>query len=260
MYELISSKSNEKIKAVRKLADKKYRALYGEFTVEGHKLVYDYLRAGGTPLRIFVAEDALEKYKPLIESAGTKEVYVVPRSLYLYMSEENAPQGIMAVCPISSLGALKDGCCVVLESLRDAGNLGTVIRTAVAFGIESIVLSADCADLYNSKTLRATMGALFFANIIIVEDIVDFVNGLKANGRRVFAAMPAGNALDVRALEVRDSDCMVIGNEGNGISEALAACCTACVTIPMRGQTESLNASSAASVLMWELVRGGNVK
>lgn len=260
MYELITSKSNEKIKTVRKLADKKYRALYGEFTVEGHKLISDYVRAGGTPTRIFIADDVVEKYGHILAEAKAAEVYVVPRALYLHISEESAPQGIMAVCPITRLGELKNGCCVVLESLRDAGNLGTVIRTAVAFGIENIILSADCADLYNSKTLRATMGALFFGNVLIADDIVKQVEELKASGRRVFAAMPAGDALDVRTLQLTDGDCMVIGNEGNGISKELAECCTAKVTIPMRGQTESLNASSAASVLMWELVRGGSVK
>lgn len=260
MYEFISSKSNEKIKTVRKLADKKYRSQYGLFVLEGHKLVYDYLRSGNRPVRMFVADDVVERYKPIIDSASCAEVYVIPRDLYLHISDESAPQGIMAVCAIASLGELRDGCCVILESLRDAGNLGTVIRTAAAFGIENIVLSADCADLYNPKTLRATMGALFFANIIVEEDLLGFVDDLKASGRRVFAAMPAGDALDIRKLELKSRDCIVIGNEGNGISEALAKRCSACVTIPMRGQTESLNASSAASVLMWELVRGGSVQ
>ncbi len=257
MYEVIVSKSNEKIKAVRKLADKKYRAQYGLFVLEGHKLVYDYVRAGGKPVRVFVADDVKDKYGQLILDTGCEEVFVIPRDLYLYISDESAPQGIMALCPINGTGVFKKGTTVVLESIRDAGNLGTVIRTAVAFGVDNIVLSSDCADLYNPKTLRATMGALFFANVVVVEDILEFATAQTEKGDRVFAAMPAGDALDIRDIVFRDTDCIVIGNEGNGISDELASRCTAAVTIPMRGKTESLNASAAASVLMWELVRGG---
>lgn len=261
MYDFISSKTNEKIKAVRKLADKKYRTQFGQFVLEGHKLVYDYIRAGGTPTQLFVAEDVTEKYSGIIENANCKEVYAVPRSLYMFISGETAPQGILAVCPMpKDVGSFGSGKTVILESLRDAGNLGTVIRTATAMGIDNIVLSSDCADIYNPKTLRAAMGALFFANIVIVNELVDFVSTLTKQGRRVFAAMPSGNALDVRCLSLGGNDCVVIGNEGNGISAELAECCTANITIPMGGETESLNASAAASILMWELVRGGDVK
>ena len=257
MYEYISSKSNEKIKTVRKIADKKYRQRLGVFAIEGQKLVFDYLRSGGVPVRIFADEDAAEKYSSLIEAAHCGEVCVVPRELYLYISEESAPQGIMALCPIPAQGSLKPGRSVILESVRDAGNLGTVIRTAVAFGIENVVLSSDCADIYNSKTLRAAMGALFFANVITADDLPSFVAGIRESGGRVFASVPSGDALDIRKVSIKDGDCVVIGNEGSGISAALADACDARVTIPMAGRTESLNASAAASVLMWELVREG---
>jgi len=259
LYSLISSRNNEKIKTVRKLVDKKYRQRLGLFVLEGHKLVFDYIRSGSSPLQLFVAEDVVEKYGSIIESASCEEVYVLPRDLYLYLSGESAPQGILAVCAIPSVtGEYRGGKTVILESVRDAGNLGTVIRTAGAFGIENIVLSSDCADIYNPKTLRAAMGGLFFANIVICEDLCVFVRELCKEGRRVFAAMPSGDALDVRSIDICDNDCMVIGNEGNGISAELAKACTCKVTIPMAGEAESLNASAAASILMWELVRGGN--
>lgn len=256
MFEYISSKSNEKIKSVRKLADKKYRALSGLFTIEGRKLVYDYLRTAGIPLRIFATESAAEKYADILKAT---EVYIISEELYAHISGEKAPQGIMAVCRIPEEGSLKEGRCLLLESVRDAGNLGTVIRTAAAFGIENIVLSADCADLYNPKTLRAAMGALFFANIFTVADIVAFVESLRSDGRRVLATVPSEDAVDIRSVTFTENDCAVIGNEGSGISGELLSHCDLRVTIPMRGQTESLNASAAASVLMWELVRGGKV-
>ena len=259
MYSPISSKNNEKIKTVRKLFDKKYRLQFGLFVLEGHKLVYDYIRSGSNPVQIFVTEEALEKYGYIVDSAGCHEVYVLSRELYLHISSESAPQGILAVCRIPEKnGDFCSGKAVILESVRDAGNLGTVIRTAVAFGIDNIVLSSDCADIYNPKTLRAAMGGVFFGNVLVVDDLCAFVEDIRKKGRRVFAAMPAGDAVDVRDVDIRSDDCMVIGNEGNGISACLAALCTCNVTIPMRGDTESLNASAAASILMWELVRGGN--
>lgn len=256
MFEYITSKSNEKIKSARKLADKKYRALTGLFTIEGHKLVYDYLRTVGVPVRIFATQSAAEKYSEILKA---EDVYIISEELYARISEEKAPQGIMAVCRIPNQGELTRGNCLILESVRDAGNLGTVIRTAAAFGIENIALSADCADLYNPKTLRAAMGALFFANIFTVADIAAFVDTLRSDGRRVFASVPADNATDIRSVPFAANDCIVIGNEGNGISPQLLSRCDMSVTIPMRGQTESLNASAAASVLMWELVRGGKL-
>lgn len=261
MYSPISSKNNEKIKTVRKLADKKYRLQFGLFVLEGYKLVFDYIRSGGTPAQLFIADDALERYGSFIEDSGCEEVYILPRDLYMHISSESAPQGLLAVCHMpQSTGKYGAGKTVILESVRDAGNLGTVIRTAAAFGIENIVLSSDCADIYNPKTLRAAMGGLFFANIIVCDDLCGFVDGVRQNGCRVFAAMPSGDAVDVRNIDILGDDCMVIGNEGSGISDALAKCCTCNVTIPMRGDTESLNASAAASILMWELVRGGDNK
>ena len=260
MNEYISSKSNEKIKEARKLSEKKYRLQYGLFIIEGRKLIYEYLRSGGVPQRVFLSDDVSDRYCKLAENSGCGEIYSVPRSLYEYISTENAPEGIMAVCPIPAPGVMTDGKCVILESLRDAGNLGTVIRTAAAFGIENVVLSSDCADLYNPKTLRAAMGAVFFANTVIEDDLTAFAEILKKNGRRVFASVPSDDALDVRCAGLRSDDCLVIGNEGNGISAALAEHCTGKLTIPMSGGAESLNASAAASVLMWELVRGGDLR
>ncbi len=257
MREYISSKSNEKIKTVRKLADKKYRLEFGLFVIEGHKLLGEYLSNGFMPVRLFVTEDAERKYDSLISLADKSDICVVPKDLYLYISAEQAPQGILAVCPIPlQLGKVSDGAAIILESVRDAGNLGTVIRTAAALGISNVLLSSDCADLYNTKTLRASMGAIFRTNICISENLILTVKELQNKGRRVYAAMPSRKAVDIRSLALDKNDCIVVGNEGNGITEKLAECCNGCVTIPMVAGAESLNASIAASILMWELVRG----
>ncbi len=260
MYSLISSKNNDKLKTVKKLADKKYRNEYGLFTVEGHKLVYEFNRSGGEVAQIFVTEDACEKYEHILAQVSCDEMYTVPRSLYEYISNEQSPQGIMAVCKIPKKKCgIADGPALILESVRDAGNLGTIVRTAVALGIKTLVFSSDCADLYNPKTLRAAMGALFYANIIFTEDVVSFVEFLVANGRNVYASMLSEDALEISKVSFYHNDCIVVGNEGNGISEKLAGVCTGKVIIPMQPCSESLNASVAAAILMWELTKDGTV-
>lgn len=260
MDEYLSSKSNEKIKTVRKLTEKKHRTDFGGFVIEGHKLVSEYVEKRGAPLWIFVTEEASQKYRDLLLRSGCHSVFTVTDDLYGYISGEKAPQGIMAVCPIPPFaGKVKSGNVIILESLRDAGNLGTVIRTAAAFGIPNVLMSDDCADLYNPKTLRGAMGAAFGANIAVSHDLADSIRQLKAEGRAVYAAMPSGEAYDVRELCFGSDDCIVVGNEGNGITPRIAAECSGLVTIPMSAGTESLNASVAASILMWELVRNRKV-
>ncbi len=259
MYSFISSKANEKIKLAKKLSDKKYRTLYGCFIIEGHKLVEEFLLADGTVKQLFVAEDVFDKYAKLIEQCKCTETYIIPRDLYFHISNEQSPQGIMAVCDIPKTNSvLKDGNALLLEAVRDAGNLGTVIRTAVALGIKTLVLSDDCADLYNPKTLRAAMGALFNANIVITSDMPEFIKKLVLDGRRVYASVLNESAVEINDVSFRFDDCIVVGNEGNGISKETVDECSGSVIIPMMPCSESLNASVAASILMWELIRGEN--
>ncbi len=258
MFSYISSKSNEKIKTVKKLVDKKHRTELGLFIIEGHKLVSEFHCSGGNIARMFLTEEAEEKYSDLISDISCTELYVLPRELYEYISTEQAPQGIMAVCEIPEhQGCLKDGNVLILEALRDAGNLGTVIRTAVALGVDTLVLSSDCADLYNPKTLRATMGALFYANIVVADDICSFTKSLVKSGRKVYASMLSDDALSINAVKFSKNSCIVVGNEGNGISDKLAALCSDKIIIPMQPCAESLNASVAAAILMWELTKDG---
>ncbi len=258
MYGTISSKTNEKVKTVKKLADKKYRAEYGLFVIEGHKLVGEFNKSGGTFKQIFTTDEAKNKYSQLLESIECTERYIVPRDIYEYMSTEQAPQGILAVCAKPDTnGEFKKGNALILESVRDAGNLGTIIRTAVAFGIETIVMSADCADIYNPKTLRASMGSVFYANIYISRDVCELAEKLVSDGRKVYASMLSDDAVEISDVKFEDDACVVVGNEGNGISEELARRCTTKIIIPMKPCAESLNASIAAAILMWELIKGG---
>ena len=142
-----------------------------------------------------------------------------------------------------------------LCAVRDPANLGAIVRSAAAFGVKSLLLSADCADVYHPKTLRAAMGNLFRLSVYIVEDLPASLQTLKAAGRRVFAAELRPGALPLLSLPVRQEDVFIIGNEGHGLSAAVLNAADERVFIPMSGRAESLNAAVAASVLMWEFAK-----
>ena len=137
--------------------------------------------------------------------------------------------------------------------MQDPGNLGTILRTAEAFGINGILLSKGCCDLYNPKVLRASMGGVFRLPLSVCEDLVQTL-GECAHTLPVLASVVDATALSVTAAP-KSGAVAVIGNEGNGMSEAAIAACTHRVTIPMAGRAESLNASMAAGILLWELCR-----
>lgn len=138
-------------------------------------------------------------------------------------------------------------------SVRDPGNLGTLIRSASAMGIDLLLLSDDCADLYNPRTIRGAMGALFSLPTLTLSDMTASVDALKAEGYTVCAAALREDALDIRQLEINASTCFVVGNEGHGLPDELIDRCTRTVIIPMRKGSESLNVASASTLLLWEM-------
>ena len=147
---------------------------------------------------------------------------------------------------------LKSERALSLYSLRDPGNLGAVIRSAAAFGVQHIILSSDSADIYNPKTVRAAMGTMFGVKITIVKDFESFIKAARACGRSVYAAELSDGARSVREIELSSDDIFIIGNEGHGIPAEISSICTGSVFIPISEGVESLNASVAAAVFMWE--------
>ena len=144
------------------------------------------------------------------------------------------------------------------ESVRDPSNVGAVIRSAAAFGIDRLIMSADCADIYHPRAVRASMGTLFDQRIDRVSNLPETIAQFRANDRRVFAAALDENAARLGSFPIGAGDCVVIGNEGHGLSRETIAACAGCVMIPMSARAESLNAAVAASVLMWEFSRSTN--
>ena len=256
----IESRSNPLIVNTGKLTERKHRLASGKFFFEGAHLMEEYLRFGFVPETVFVCDGAEQKYAALLSRIPEERLCSVPAFVFEKLSTEQAPQGLLTVSAFLpcvktvSDGTELDGKILFLESVRDNGNVGTVIRTAAALGW-NCVLSPDCADVYASKTVRATMGTLFSGCVSVCKESVSFVTALRANGRRVFGAALGEHQLLLGSFALQNDDCFIVGNEGQGISRELLSLCDNAVLIPMTAKAESLNASIAASVIMWEGAR-----
>ena len=268
--DIISSRNNNIVKWAASLADKKGRLSEGAFIAEGEKLVFEAIRARLPVTQVFINENRLDSLMPKIEAELSDSVfektviYTLSEGAFDKISTEKSPQGI--ICVIKHLDFFRNMDIIYKEefflskgeralalcSLRDPGNLGSVIRSAVAFGVEHIVLTSDCADIYNPKTVRSAMGSLFKIKITTVKDFDSFVRASRAVGRRVFAAELSANAKSLSDISVLSEDIFIIGNEGHGIPSEISSICDGSVYIPISDKTESLNASVAAAVFMWE--------
>ncbi len=267
--EYITSRSNPKIVALGKLSDKKYRDEQGLFLAEGVKLALEALTYADVEC-ILISERATVKDDRVFEIADTAQrnnvrLMLLSESAFEKVSTERAPQGVIAVVKYlrdkhtadNFTAWQSDRRLIMLDGIRDPGNLGTILRSAEALGINGVVLH-DCADLYNNKTVRAAMGTLFRLSTFCTDNGSECVKAMKSLGRRVLGAALSDNVLTLGEYDTLETDCPVIGNEGHGISRDVLDACTACVKIPMSGETESLNAAQAAACILWEYRRTKN--
>ena len=268
--DIITSRNNPKIKWVTSLQAKKGRAEARSFVAEGEKLSLEALDAGLPVDHIIVRIDQKDAWLAKInkyledEKYAQTEIIFTDDSVFEKISTEKSPEGVISVIKYLDFFNnadiiykeeffLKDNeRALALCSVRDPGNLGAVIRSATAFGVDHIILSADCADVYNSRTVRAAMGSLFRTRITEVSSLSDFIFAAKENGRRVFAAELTESAIALTDLDLRPSDVFIIGNEGHGIPAEISSECDKSVYIPISKKTESLNAAVAAALFMWE--------
>ena len=268
--EIITSRNNQLVKWVASLADKKNRKESGYFMAEGVKLTREAFEAG-LPVDYCIVSEAkrdaaMELLAPFINNEKYEKCrfVTVSEGVFEKISTEKAPQGVISV--IKHLDFFREldiiykeefflepeEKAIFLFSLRDPSNLGAVIRSSVAFGTDHIVMSSDCADIYNPKTVRSAMGSLFRVKVTTVKDVPSFIDAAKANSRRVFAAELTDNAKSLSDIGLMTSDIVMIGNEGHGIDADVSAICDGSVYIPISKKTESLNASVAAAIFMWE--------
>lgn len=250
MHEVITSRQNPLIRHVsRLLSSRAYRYEMRQFAGDGIKLLSEAVQWCGGLDTVLYTEGSLPGSLP----DSVRQV-LIPETLMKQISPMQAPQGALFVCrmpdekPLDILPAS-----LILDGLQDPGNLGTILRTADAFGVP-VVLTEGCADPYNPKVVRAAMGALFrMMPQRASQDAI--IRQCKERGVRLLCADLDETAVDLRSARLAGG-AVVIGNEGNGVSDVMRAASDGRVIIPMQGHCESLNAAVAAAICMWELRRG----
>ena len=256
---VISSKDNEIIKKIKSLKEKKYRDIENCYIIEGIKLVKEAIAENAKIKQIVVCEDCINDGEidtdTLYEIAKFDVVYVTEK-VFKTITDVNTPQGIIAVIEKNNINSKIDynqDIIVALDGVQDPGNLGTILRTVDSANLKQIILSKESADSYNPKVVRSTMGAIFRVNIIEVDSLKDMLQEAKKNDFKVMVT-----SLDTKN-SIYDVDyskkVIVIGNEANGVSKEVQAIADEKVKIPMLGKTESLNASVAAGIMIYEYVR-----
>ncbi len=257
---MITSISNTQVKQVCAYVGKaKERRKDGIFVVEGPKMFeeapLDWIK------KVYATPDFCEKHRldrlgERLKQTGCEEV---SEEVFAKMSDTMTPQGVLCLIKspqytLEGLLSSKDGVYVVLEDLQDPGNLGTILRTGEGAGVSGVILTKDSVDLFNPKTIRATMGSIYRVPFVYVQDIEAAIFKLKEAEISVYAAHLKGQAY-YDAFDYRKSCAFLIGNEGNGLKESTANLADTYVRIPMAGQVESLNAAVATSLLMYEAAR-----
>lgn len=258
---MITSGSNAKVKQIVQWRNKaKDRREAGIFLTEGFKLFRE--APEGSIREVYLSEDARERaaadpglWKKL-QNTGWETVSV---EVLQKMADTRTPQGILCVVkrPEYTLDQLLDTpkpLLTVLESIQDPGNLGTIVRTGEGAGVTGVILGGETVDIFNPKTIRATMGSVFRVPFVYVDDLEEAVFQLKRSGIRTYAAHLSGEAY-YDSFSYREGTAFLIGNEGNGLSPEITQLADDLLRIPMEGQVESLNAAVASALLMYEAHR-----
>ncbi len=242
---IITSLENENVKKWKKLSKKKYRDEFGLYLVEGEHLVEEAYKSG--VLESVIVLDG--------ENYNYDNIIYVSYEIMKVLSSLDTPNKIMGLCKKKECRELSGNKFLLLDEVQDPGNLGTIVRSAVAFGIDTIVLSNNTVDLYNPKVLRSTQGMIFHTNIVSY-DLIDVIAILKGMNITVYGT-DVDDGVDVRTLSNDDksSFALVMGNEGNGVSKEVKELCDKNLYIKMNEMVESLNVGVATSILLYELGR-----
>lgn len=257
--QIISSKDNDVVKHIKKLKDKKYRDINNEFIVEGIKLVSEAIQENAKIKQIILCEDCdkVEAIpKELMYEIAKKECIYVTEKVFKFITEVQAPQGILAVIEKNNQNNQIDydqDIIVAINDVQDPGNIGTILRTVDSVGLSQVLVSKGTADIYNPKVVRSTMGAIFRVKIIECEDLENTLKEIKKHKFKIV----------VSSLQTENSiynidynkKVIVVGNEANGVEEKIQNIADEKVKIPMLGKTESLNVSVATGIILYEYVR-----
>ena len=247
--ETITSARNPRVLAWRSLRDKKGRGEQDAFLVEGTKMVQEALSSGFDVRAVLLREDNV----PSFDLPASVPVYQLPDHVFRSVCDTKTPQGVAAVLSRRVL-PLSGSRFLALDGIQDPGNMGTMIRTADAAGFDGLLLSPDCVDIFSPKVLRATMGSIFRMTFAFSDDLPASLRDLREKGFSVLSSQLDGEPFYDRK-GVAPSFVLIVGNEGNGISDLVKAEATHRLRLPMRGGAESLNAAVAAGIMMYDLMK-----
>ncbi|PRO64960.1 TrmH family RNA methyltransferase [Alkalicoccus urumqiensis] len=247
--EHITSVHNPRIKAWKKLQRKRERDRSGLFLAEGRHLVEEALKSE-VQVKVIIIEESVEL--PPEWQVSDVEVIEVPEKVLRELAETETPQGMTAVCerPDRHNLLLESGRFLLLDRIQDPGNLGSILRTAEAAGMTGVIFGEGCADPYNGKVVRATQGALFSMHVQQM-DLEEAVDLCRENGVPIFGTSLSGSTFT--AIAPQDSFALLLGNEGEGVDEALLEKADQNLYIPIYGRSDSLNVGVAAGILIYHL-------
>ena len=255
----IESADNNRIKLVRKLSNKKFRDDESKLVIEGTNLVSEAVRKGHKIDFIVVSDSYKEDFLDECISSNSVDVCQISENEFNKLTDAENGVGILAVidkfdykpgdCKVS-----KDGNILVLDKIQDPGNIGTMIRTAVAAGYEMVIAVKGTVDVFSPKVLRATAGMIFNIAIMYVADANELEEVLRGFGKKIVVT-DVNSGTEYYKTNLDRGIALVIGNEGNGVSEEVMKMADVRVTIPMKGEIESLNAAISAAILMYETIR-----
>lgn len=256
---IISSKDNELIKNVKKLKEKKYRDLENAYLVEGIKMVKEAILEKASIKQIIICDDCEKSDsipKDLMYEIAKYDCTYVTNKIFKYISEVQTPQGVLAVIEKNNVNYdinYNEDIIVALDDIQDPGNLGTILRTVDSVGLTQILVSKGTADCYNPKVVRSSMGAIYRVKIIECEDLLKTLKEVKKNKFKVLVTS-LGDSKNIYEMKY-NKKVLVIGNEANGVKESVMNLADEKIKIPMLGRTESLNASVATGIILYEYVR-----
>lgn len=255
--QVINSKDNPHIKEIISIMkNRKNRYKNGLFVAEGLRFCREAVLSNVKIKEAFLSEEFIKKHPD--DTAFFKEncssIFGISENVCKKIGTTVNSQGIFCLCEMPQNNMdLKGDKYIVLENLNDPGNIGTVIRTAEAFGISGVILAGNCADIYSPKVLRSTMGTIFRMPIYKFENILELKKQLECNNIALYGAVLDKQSKKLSETLFKDKVAIAIGNEANGLSDEAKALCDQFVFIEMNGNAESLNAAVAASIIMWEL-------
>lgn len=259
----ITSRENPLIKDYIKLRDiRKYRTEEEMFPLEGARLIEDALNEGVKLRYAFFTPEAEVKHPGVVSAliaALGEEAYEIPSGLVQKLCDTKASQGLFAAAKvldkILTADKIKDGGkFLILDQLQDPGNVGTIIRAADAVGISGVFL-CGCCDVYNPKVVRSTMGSLFRVPVSQDMEYREVISAMNESGIATYASVVDSSARSLAEVSFEKDAAVVIGNEGNGLSPEDAALCKERITIKMKGNINSLNAATAAGIILWEMMK-----